>query len=58
MDFEHVKDMVGGSENHFFTFGENYCLEDVDGLGDVGHVEAIVVLVKDVEGEGSDEGIA
>ena len=57
VNFEHVEDMIGGSEDHFFVFGEDHGLKDVDGLGDVGHVKAFVVIVKDMECEGGDEGV-
>lgn len=58
MDFVHFEDVIGGGEDDLFLVGEDHGLEDIDGLGDVGHGDAIGVGVEDMEVEGGDEGIA
>ena len=58
VDLVHLEDVVGRSEDHLVVAGEDHRLEDVDHLGDVGHLDAAGVLVEDVQGHGGDDGVA
>ena len=54
----HLEDIVRRRQDHTVVLRQNHGLEDVDHLGDVGHLQAIGVLVEDVEREGGHEGVA
>ena len=54
MDLVHAENVIGGCEHHPLFVGENHRLENVDGLGDVGHPHSIAVLVENIESEAGD----
>ena len=58
VDLVQVKDVVGGREHHLRAVGEDDGLQDVDGLGDVGHAHAVGVLVEQVQRQRGDHGVA
>ncbi len=49
VDFVHFEYVVGGGEDDLFLIRQDHGLEDVDGLGDVGHGDAIGMVMKDME---------
>ena len=54
----HPEYVIGGCQQHLVALREDHGLEHVDDLGDVGHFQAVGVLVEDVERHGRDDGVA
>ena len=54
----HLEDVVRGRQHHPVVLRQNHGLEDINYLGDVGHLQAVGIFMKNVERKGSHEGIA
>ncbi len=49
MDFVHVKHMIGGSHDHLLPLCQYQRLENINGLSQVGHFDALTVAVEDIQ---------
>ena len=64
MHLVHLKDMVRGCQQHapspvcVCRFGQDHGLQDVDGLGYVGHVNPVAVLVENIQVNGGHQRVA
>ena len=56
--FVEIEGMIGRRQEHLLAFGEDHRLQDVDGLGDVGHPHAVGVAMENVKRQRGHEGIA
>ena len=53
-----LKGIERGREHHLRTVGEHHGLQDIDRLRDVGHLDAVGVLIEDIERHSRDHRIA
>jgi len=58
VDFEQVKDPVGGGQQQAVAAGEDERSEDARDLGQVGHPHPVTMVVENVEGGGGGECVA
>ena len=58
MRFVKLKGIERGREHHLRTVGEHHGLQDIDRLRDVGHLDAVGVLIEDIERQTRDHRVA
>ena len=54
----HLEHVVGRRQDHLIVLGQHHGLQDVDRLGDVGHLDPLAVLVEYVQRRARHQRIA